>query len=352
MAETIATIDAKRGIYQSSWQVAEKLFGKTNPTLVAIMKADVAGGGSGSGEWGAELVQADTRYTGDFIEYLYGMTVFDRLPLRSVPHNVAIKGQDGANIGYWVGESKAIPMSKADFSTVSTAPLKVAALTVMSNELIRDSSPSALDIVGTSLREALAQIVDTTFFSATAAVANQAPAGIVNGVAATASNGGNAADIIADLVDLMAPFQTAKNTGGQFAMVMTPAVAFALSLTRNALGQQDAMFSSITNTGGSLNGVPVFVGDNIGTGDVYLLHCSDIYKIGDLGVTLSVSNEAMIEQSDAPTGATDTPVAASTKFTSMFQEESTAIKVVRPINWSKRRTPAVTWLDNSAWGAS
>ena len=61
---------------------------------------------------------SDTRYNGDFVEYLYGKTVFDALPLRSVPSRVHIKGQDGAATGYWVGELKAIPVSKPDFVSV------------------------------------------------------------------------------------------------------------------------------------------------------------------------------------------------------------------------------------------
>jgi len=349
IAQTIATLDARKGIYRNAHEVAEAMWGKSNPTLVAIMKANVAGGGTGTGEWGAELAVADTRYTGDFVEYLYGTTVFDQLPLRSVPHNVSIKGQDGAFTGYWVGESKAIPMSKGDYSATSTAPLKVAGLTVMSNELIRDSSPAALSRDGDGLRAALRQIVDTTFFSTAAAVAGVSPAGILNGVTAINTSGGDAAGIIADLKALIAPFVTAKNTGGTFALVTTPSVLIGLSMLTTPLGPK--AFPDVTATGGNINGFQIYTGDAVGPGDVILLHCSDIWKIGDLGVSLSVSTDAMIEQSDAPTGATDTPVAASAMFTSMFQEESTAIKVVRPINWGKRRTPAVSYIGNANWGA-
>ncbi len=120
--------------------IAQKRWGRTNPLLVEVIRAnEVAGLGSSSGEAGAELVSADNRYMGDFIEYLYAQTVYNRLGLREVPANVTIKGQDGASTGYWVGESKAIPVSKPDFSTVSLTPLKVGALSVVSNELLRDS---------------------------------------------------------------------------------------------------------------------------------------------------------------------------------------------------------------------
>jgi len=128
---------------------------------------------------------------------------------------------------------------------------------------------------------------------------------------------------------------------------MTPALAKRMQLLVNALGQQE--FPTMPN---SLLGDQVVVGDNVGTGDLILLKASDIYRIGDTGVQVSVSRDAMIEQSTAPTGATDTPVAASQYFTSMFQSESTAIKIVRPINFAKRRTSAVAYIGNADYGSS
>ncbi|HQR77150.1 MAG TPA: phage major capsid protein, partial [Burkholderiaceae bacterium] len=333
----------------SAIEIAQHRWGKTHPQLVQWIKADVAGGGAGSGEWGAELVQADGRFTGDFIEYLYGMTIFDRLPLRSVPANVTIKGQDGAATGYWVGESKGIPMSKADFSNVSLTPLKVAALTVLSNELIRDSSPSAEMLVRDALAEASAQKVDTTFLSTSAASSGVSPAGILNGLTANTSEGITADDARDDLNGLYNYFAGQKNTSG-LVIVTTPVIANALYNLRNALGQME--FPGMTRTGGELQGFPVYVGDNVGTGDLIMMKPSDIWKIGDGGVQVSISREAAIEQSDAPTGATDTPATAgnSTKWTSMFQEESTAIKVVRSINFQKRRSTAVAYIGNAAYG--
>lgn len=330
--------------------VAKARWGKTNPLLVELMiKAnEVPGGGSGSGEWGAELVQADTRYTGDFIEFLYSMTVFDRLPLRQVPANVTIKGQDGAATGYWVGQSKAIPASKADFSTINLTPLKVAALAVVSNELLRDSTPAAEQLVRDSLVQASAQRVDTTFLSATAASAGVSPAGILNGLSAGSTAGNDADGLLADVKALYAGFIAAKNATG-LVWVMNPALAKSIQLMRNALGQVE--FPNISTAGGSLLGDNVLTGDNVAADDFILLKPSDIWRIGDLGVEVSISRDAMIEQSSAPTGATDTPVAASQVFTSTFQEESTAIKIVRPINFQLRRASAVAFIGDANYGA-
>jgi HK97 family phage major capsid protein/HK97 family phage prohead protease len=350
IAKAMAVAALKQGNPVRPSDIAEARWGKTNPMLVQVMKAnEVAGGGSGSGEAWAELVSADNRYTGDFIEYLYSKTVYDRLPLREVPANVSIKGMDGAFTGYWTGQSKAIKMSQGSGSTISLTPLKVAALTVLSNELLRDSSPSAEMIVRDGLEEALRQAIDSLFLSATAIDNGVAPAGILNNISAKTSDGDDIQSVYTDWKALMGDFITAKNTEGLY-VVTTPTLATSLGLMRNALGMPE--FQGIDTNGGTFQGRPVLTGDNVGSGDFILLKPSEIWRIADQGVQVSVSQEATIEQSSAPVGATDTPLAMTEYMTSMFQEESTAIKVVRSVNFLRRRSSAVAFVGDATYGAT
>ena len=243
--------------------IAEARWGRSNPTLLNVMKAAVPGGGTGAGEWGAELAAIDQRYTGDFIEYLHSQTVYDKLPLRQIPANVQIKGQDGAATAYWVGQSKAIPATTADFFNVNLTPLKVAALAVVSNELLRDSSPAAEQLVRDALVEASSQRVDNTFLSAAAAVLGISPAGILNGLAGIPSAGTDGAGLRADIKALYAPFIAAKNVNG-LQLVTTPSLAKSIQLMTNALGLTE--FPTISATGGTLLGDTVTTGDNVGAG--------------------------------------------------------------------------------------
>jgi len=341
IAKTLARLDgfSAEGIANARW-------GKSNPQLVQVIKAAVAGGGTGAGEWGAELVAADTRYTGDFIDYLYARTLFDRLNLREVPANVQIKGQDGAATAYWVGESKSIPLSKADFFNVNLGPLKVAALAVVSKELLRDSTPSAEKLVRDALVEASAQRVDQTFFSNAAAVAGVSPAGILNGLTAGTSAGTDVIDVTTDIKALYAGFIAMNNASG-LEFVTTESLAKSLGLMQNALGQ-DA-FPGISASGGTLKGDPIHGGGNVGAGDLILLKPSDIYKIGDRGVEVSLSTEASIQMDSAPNGESDTPT-ANTSVVSMFQTDSVALKVVRPLNYAKRRASAVAYIGDADYG--
>lgn len=333
---------------RSAVAIAEERWGQTHKQLVNVIRATVAGMGSGSGEAGAELLNLDAMYTGDFIEYLYSRTVYDQLPFRMVPANVRVKGQDGQYTGYWVGQSKAIPTSKGDYSSVDLTPLKVAGLAVISMELLEDSSPAAEGLVRDGLVQASSQRVDQTLFSADAAVAGVSPAGLLNGVSALSPSGTDLAATRADFQALLSPFVTAKMATGLY-IVMNPGTGLALSMMYGSLDQP--AYPDVNENGGTINRRPVVVGDNVTSGDVIAIRPQDVWKIGDSGVRVEMSTEATIEQRDDPTGATDTPTGVTTTgLTNMFQEESVAFKVVRRINFQKRRSNAVQYLSNVEWG--
>lgn len=315
--------------------IAQKRWGKSSPMIVEMIKSAVAGGGTGGSEWGAELVAADARYTGDFINFLKAKTIYDQLPLRPIPANVTIKGQDGTATGYWVGESAAIPASAQSFSTVNLSPLKVGAIAVVSNELLRDSTPAAEQLVRDALVDASAQRVDSTFISAAAAVSGVSPAGVLNGVSPDSASGTDADSLRADIKTLLGDFITAKNASGLH-MIMNPALAISIQMLYNALGNPE--FPDITQEGGKLLGFPVHTGDNVASDDLIILKPSDIYKIGDMGVQVSISREAMIEMDDAPAMESEGPTGPTGATVGMFQTESTAIKIVRSINFARRRT--------------
>ncbi len=347
IAKARSHLALKSGDFVPASVFAEQMYGKTHPNLVRFIKAGVAGGGTESGEWGAELAMSDTKYMGDFIEFLYSKTVFDSLPLRSVPKNVHIKGQDGAATGFWVGESRGIPATTLDFSDVELRGLKVASITACSRELLEDSTPAAEMLIRDGLAEALAQRVDTTFLGAGAASSGVSPAGLLNGVSAFQPSGADAAAIRADFQSLAVPFLDAKNGRG-LVHVMRPELAMAMGMLVNALGQTE--FPTITEDGGTLFGRPVYTGDNVTDGNWIVLKPSDIWKIGNGGIRITMSDTATIEQDTAPTGRSDTPVAASASIVSMFSTDSVAFRVVRDINYAKRRTGVVQYIENAEYG--
>lgn len=328
--------------------IAEHRWGKSNPTLVRLIKAnEVAAGGAASGEWGAELVDVDNRFRGDFVNFLYGRTVYDQLPLRRIPAYVSVKGQDGQATGYWVGEGAAIPMTEMDFSNVELTPLEVGALAAVSNKMLRHNSHDAEMYVRDALVEASSQRIDTTFLSTSAAVSGVSPAGLLNGVTGTAASGTDAAAVRTDIEVLYAPFIAAKNASN-IHLVTTPGLAKAISLMRSDLEMK--VFPDVTGRGGRLEDDPLVVGDNVTSGHLIAIKPDDVWRIGDGGVRVELSREATLEMSSAPTGNAFTPAAQSQQSVSMFQNEMTAIKVVREINFAKRRSHAVQYITGAGYG--
>ncbi|OBF59246.1 hypothetical protein A5756_06275 [Mycobacterium sp. 852002-53434_SCH5985345] len=71
--------------------------------------------------------------------------------------------------GGWTAEGDEINLSDPTLDELEVTPKKLASLTVVSNELLADSNPSALSVVGGSIVRDLAQKLDRAFFGATTA---------------------------------------------------------------------------------------------------------------------------------------------------------------------------------------
>ena len=77
----------------------------------------------------------------------------------------------------WTPEAQEIAPDSPTVDQVVITPLGVKALTIISNELANDSSPSALRLVGESVVRDIARVIDKAFFAATTA---NAPSGLLS----------------------------------------------------------------------------------------------------------------------------------------------------------------------------
>jgi hypothetical protein len=302
--------------------------------------AGVEGGAILSGEAGAELVDLDAQFTGDFIEFLYSQTLFDRMGFRDIPSDVRVKGMDGAFTGYWVGEKRAIPVSIGSFSAVDLARLKAAGLTYLSRDLIERSAPAAEMLFRDGVVQAISQAVDTRAFSATAASANVSPAGLYNGLTGQASAGGRIQDLYTDLAYLTGIFVAAKQYTGAIKLVSNKVVANQIAHLLSPLTAEPAI-KTVTANGGTLDGMSYLTGDNHVANNLCAIKTDDVWKIGDSGVSVSISTDATIEADSAPAGEGVTPTTASANMLNMFQNDMVAIKAVRDINYATRRAQAI-----------
>lgn len=323
-----------------------------NPRIHNVMKAAVAAGTTTGTTWAAPLVDYQN-FAGDFLNFLRPKTIVGRFgqggipALRSVPFNISVKGQTSGGGAGWVGEGNAKPVTKFDFNEVNLGWSKLAAIAVLSDELIRFSAPSADVLVRDSLAEALIARKDQDFIDpAKAAVANVSPASITNGVTAVVASGTDEAAVKADMKALMVKFITANLSLSSGVFIMHPSMALTLGMMSNALGQPS--FPGITMNGGIFFGLPVIVSEYVTSTTIILAAANEIYLAED-AVMISASKEASIEMSDAPTGSSGTPTATS--LVSLWQTNSTALRVEQYTNWAKRRSAAAQLVTGAAYVA-
>ena len=92
-----------------------------------------------------------------------------------VIHVPRITGDGGVG---WYAELDPIGPGDPTGDELTLTPRKVAALSTLSNEAVNDSSPSALDAVGTAMMRAVALEADRAYFAGTGA-ANDQPTGVL-----------------------------------------------------------------------------------------------------------------------------------------------------------------------------
>lgn len=328
------------------------------PNIVAQIKAAVPAGTTTQTTWASALVDP-TNLADEFIEFLRPATIIGKFgtgnipALRALPFNVRMIEQTQGGTGYWVGQGAPKPLTAFGFSPVTNVTTKVAAISVITEELARFSSPSAEQLVRDSLIASLVERIDRDLLDpAEAGTTNVQPASLTNGLVALTSAGTSADNARTDLANIMADFVAANIDPSSAVIVMPTTLALALSFLVNSLGQPE--FPGLGMMGGNINGIPVitsqYVANASGAGNmVVVVAAREVFLSDDGQVTVDMSREASLQMLDNPTNnaATGNP----TTMVSMWQTNSIALRAERFINWSKRRATAVVYMDDVNWGS-
>ncbi len=322
------------------------------PDLIDIIKTSVTAGNTTDTTWAAPLVNYQVM-TSEFAEYLRPLTIIGRIPgLRRVPFNVKVQRQTGGSTVAWVGEGAPKPMTSLAFDTVSLTYSKIAGIIALTDELVKLSSPAADQIVRDDLAKAIVQYMDSAFVDPTkSAVTGVSPASVTNGVTGQIASGATASALRSDLITLVNTFVSNNLALSDAVFIMSQQQAFAISLMVSSLGT--ALFPQINVNGGTLVGIPVVTSEGVPAtggsptdgGLIILAKASEILLADDGQVTIDASKEASLQMETAP----DSPATASTTFVSMFQQNMIAIRAERYINWAKRRSTAVSFIQNAKY---
>lgn len=324
-AKILSQLAAKEGNYKSALDVAkERGFGDEVQDLVT--KATL--GTTTDASFAASLV-TENRLVGEFVEMLRAATVFDQLAgFRNVPFNSKIPSQLTGGQAQWVGEGAPKPLTNPTYGEVEIKEHKLAAITVYTQELMRRSDPAVDVLVRDDLIEASKTLIDNTFLDAGAATAVR-PAGLLNGITATANTGTTAENYEADLLALVNSFVTANLSLDGAYFIMSETRAAQISLLRDALGRSYFEGMALRGTR-TLMGIPVITSQTVGN-KIILVKTSEILLAQDGGVDVSYSDQATLVDG----GTTH----------HLWQENKFAVRVEKFITWAKRRPIAAAFLD-------
>jgi len=317
-----------------------KRWDDSTPEVALALKAAVAPGTTTGATWAAPLV--NQTMVNDFIELLRPATILGKIPgLRNVPFNCKIPMQTAGGTYGWVGEAKPKPLTALAFSSDTLGVTKVAGIIVMTEELVRFSSPSAEALVRADMVAGIAQFLDAQFIDpAIAAVAGVNPASITNGAPTAAAT----TNPVADIMGLINHFATNNISVDGVTFILSPSNALSLSFRQNLDGSPE--FPGVGLNGGSYRGL-TFITSNVAGTNVVALQPALVLYADDGGVTIDASREASLQMDSAPMSPAD----ATTVYVSLFQTNSVALRAERFINWKRVSVNAVKYLTATAWPA-
>jgi HK97 family phage major capsid protein/HK97 family phage prohead protease len=317
---------------------AQNRWGNSTPEVTLALKAAVAAGTTTDATWAKPLV--NPAITADFLPLLRAATIIGKIAgLRKVPFNVNVPAQTAGGVVAWVGELKPKPVTAMAFAMENLPFNKVAAIVVLSQELVRFSNPSAEAVVRDSLVKDIAAYLDAQFINpAVAAVAGVNPASITNGAPTAAAT----TNPLADILGLINHFATNNIPVDGLTFILSPSNALALSFRTNLDGSPE--FPGIGINGGTYKGLQ-FITSNTVTTNVIALQPQYIMMADDGGVTIDASTEASLQMDSAPTS----PIVDTTVLVSMFQMNAVALRAERYITWKRIGTNSVKYLTATAW---
>jgi hypothetical protein len=270
--------------------------------------------------------------TNGFTASLQNFGVFDTLlgSARRVPVGTGATGQiSTAATAYYIVEGNMKPVSRMSFTGAIVNPLKTVGVIVITQELARSAKPEALTLIQRDLQNAVAVITDATVLAI-----------LTSGVSVATSTGATAESVVADADYLFHAVTTDQRSNLFF--ITTPSIAKTLSVMGATPTSAQRAFPDVTFRGGTLFGVPLLVSDGVTAGQILLVDAGQI-EAGSGDIILTSLKDAAVAMDSNP----DSPVGAATVFTSLWQNNQTAIVVERYFTCVRPTATAVAAVSNS-----
>lgn len=322
-------IAAGRGDPVQSLALAEAQ--KADPKVINILKAAVSGHSTNDPGFGTSSSDYRAVASG-FVELLRSRSAFYQLlengSFSRVPLRTRLSLVTGGATGNIVPEGSAAPVSSMQLANSTLDPVKAVALVVMSDEVLKVGNPGSQAMVSRELRNAVANVVDTTFLTLIDGVD-------VTSVVATAN----------PLTDVRA-LLTAVATTGSENLVFLASVDVAIAASTHVNSGGVATFPNMGVSGGTMLGIPAVVSTAVPAGTLMLLDASAVAANSDT-ILLAVSDSAALQMDDAPTGDSVTPTA--TNLVSLYAENKIALKATAFFGVERYRSGSLAELTAVGW---
>lgn len=343
----LAMAVAKGNVMQAR-EVARLRF-KDTPEVGNALEAAVALGGTRDLTLKAAVpfgTTTDTSFAGplvqyqdmeaEFVELLRPATILGRLTqLNRVPFMMRTARQLTGVTGSFVGEGQPKPVGKQTYDNVTLNFAKAAVIVVLTDELVKFSSPNAEMRARDDMVAGIAQYLDMRFIDPSySGVPNVSPASITNGATRIQASGNSIAAIDADVASAFAMFTTGNISPASAVWVMSAATALRLSMKRDS--EDKLAYPTINMMGGTWQGLPVIVSNSMaasgspGEQQIALITQQEVFLADEGGISIDMSNEASVQMNDTPSGGAQSLV-------SLWQNNLIGLRAERYINWAPRR---------------
>lgn len=288
--------------------------------------------------WAADLIGP---LSTSMLATLSPNSVFAALSSRAL--GVELAGLGIANLPYrvtpgsvpnpFIGEGLPLPVRQFQFAANSMRGYKAGAISLFSAEMSKRSVSSLETILGRFLEEDIAAGIDAVLLGNAPASASQ-PAGLLNGVTATAASGGTGQEaLIADLSALLAAVPNIADP----VLIVNPADFARAGLYAVNLSSALAIVAS----------------ENVPAGKVILVDAADIAVASENDGTIDITEDASVHTAEPAlpiaTGTAGASADTAAPHTSLFQTNLLGIRALESVSWALRRPGRVAFIEAVAW---
>lgn len=316
-------------------------------TEIAVTKAAAPLATTGTSGFVSQLVQST--WAG-FLDALRGKSIYPELRARGYGVSFDSAGTaylpqrtgSGAN-GSFFAEGSPIRVGRITVAAPTFTSRKMGVIIPFSREAAKRSTPELEPVLRKSIIEDTAATLDPILLDATGGDTVR-PAGLLNGVSAVATGygGGDHTAVKEDFKALLAPFIAANAVDG-ITVIMNPAQGLNISMM-DGPDNNAGWFSEIAKR------VNIVESTHATAARLIAIRNPDFATaLGDMP-EFDVSNQATIHMEDtSPAEIVAAGPTAAAPTRSLWQTDSSAIRMIMDVSWIMARSGMVQWIDGTSY---